>query len=114
MKNQQIEDCISACLACAVECNRCAAACLSEDQVKHLARCIQLDLECSAVCRAAAELLSLGSEYSAEQGRLCADLCTACAEECEKHAAMAMEHCAKCAEACRACASACIAMINNN
>ncbi|MES2267440.1 MAG: four-helix bundle copper-binding protein [Bacteroidota bacterium] len=72
-----------------------------------MSRCIQLDLECAAVCRAATELMSLGSEYSEHLCRLCVDACKACAEECEKHAQMGMEHCKKCAEACRRCAEAC-------
>ena len=114
MSHQRFMDCIRACLACAVACNHCATECLSEDQVKHLARCIKLDLECAAICRAAAEMMSLGSDYSIELCRLCAEVCNACAEECEKHAAMGMEHCAQCAEACRSCADACNNMISNN
>jgi hypothetical protein len=93
MSHQKFLDCIRACMACAVACKHCATECLNEEQVKHLARCIKLNLECAAICRAAAEVMSLGSDYSI---------------------AMGMEHCAQCAEACRACAVACNKMITNN
>ena len=107
MENQQFKDCIDACVACALACSQCATACLSEENVAHMAKCIQLDLECAAICRSAAELMSLGSSFSAHLCRVCADACNACADECEKHAAMGMDHCRQCAEACRTCAKAC-------
>lgn len=107
MAHQKFQDCIDACVACALACNHCAIECLKEDDVKMMARCIQLDMECAAICRAAFEIMSLGSDYSAQICRICADACKACAEECEKHASMGMEHCRECAEACRRCAEAC-------
>ena len=58
MIDQKFKDCIDACLACAVVCNQCAIACLNEEMVKQLTRCIQLDLECAALCRAAAEVIA--------------------------------------------------------
>jgi len=107
MKNQQFKDCIDACAACAVACSYCATECLREANQEHLAKCIQLDLECAAICRSAAELMSLGSGFSAHLCRICADLCNACAQECEKHAKMGMDHCRVCAEACRHCSQIC-------
>lgn len=107
MSDQQFRKCIDACLACAVSCSDCATACLKEDNVAHLVQCIQLDMECAALCRSAAELMSLGSSFSTHQCRICADACSACAEECEKHAKMGMEHCRVCAETCRMCAQVC-------
>lgn len=69
-----------------------------------MARCIQLDLECAAICRSAAELMSLGSDFSQQLCKVCADICRACGEECSKHE---MDHCQECAEACFKCAEAC-------
>lgn len=69
-----------------------------------MARCIQLDMECAAICYAAAQLMSLGSSKAAEVCRLCADICEACGKECGQHKT---EHCQECAEACRLCAEAC-------
>ncbi len=110
MANQQFKDCIDACVSCAVACSYCAIECLNEENVGHLTKCIQLDLECAALCRSAAEVMSLGGSFSAHLCRVCADSCNACAEECEKHAQMGMDHCRKCAEACRHCADICEGM----
>lgn len=112
MPHQQYQHCIEACNACTVICNHCAIACLNEEEIGHLNRCIQLNLECAAICRSAAELMSLGSSYSDQLCRICAEICNACAAECEKHAAMGMEHCRECAEACRKCAQACEEMMH--
>ena len=53
-KYEEYQDCIAACHACAVACNHCAAACLQEDDVKMMAGCIALDIDCAAICRVAA------------------------------------------------------------
>jgi hypothetical protein len=66
-----------------------------------------VDLECAAICRSAAELMSLGSTFSSYLCRVCANACNLGAQECEKHAARGMDHCRQCAEACRKCAKAC-------
>jgi hypothetical protein len=107
MPYQQYKDCIEACAACAVACDNCVTSCLGEASIEYLKRCIQLDMECAAICRSAAVMMSLGSTYSSEILEICADICRACADECEKHAAMGMEHCRICANACRECAAAC-------
>ena len=101
------KNCIDACLACAALCNHCASSCLQEEEVKMMARCIQLDMECAALCYAAAQLMSLGSANAEAICELCAKACEACAEECGKHQT---KHCQECAEACRQCAAACRAM----
>ncbi len=69
-----------------------------------MAKCIQLDMECAAMCYAAAQLMSLGSDHAAAICKLCVELCEACADECGKHKT---EHCRECTEACRACAEEC-------
>jgi hypothetical protein len=95
---------IEACLACAALCHHCASSCLQETDPKMMARCIQLDMECAAICTATAQLLSLGSPHATALAKICADACAACATECSKHT---NEHCKECAEACKICAEAC-------
>ena len=58
------ESCIKACLRCADACNHCASSCTQEKDIKMMARCIQLDMECAAICYASAQLMSLGSEMA--------------------------------------------------
>jgi len=50
MNNGQLLDCIDASLICAVTCQQCASACLREENVAMMARCIELDRECAEAC----------------------------------------------------------------
>jgi len=95
---------------CVTECNHCASACLEEDDVKMLTKCIKLDLDCADICLLMAGYLARGSEHAEHLMSECAESCQKCATECEKHAAHGMEHCRTWAEACRRCAEACMQM----
>jgi hypothetical protein len=102
-KNQSLMEALS---NCAAGCNHCATACLDEQDVKMLARCIKLDIDCADICLLTASFVGRDSEHANHLLKECAEICEACAEECEKHSHM--EHCRKCAEACRHCAEACL------
>jgi hypothetical protein len=97
-------------LACGQACTACADACLSEDMVAELTKCIRTDLDCADICATTARVLSRHTGYDANITRTlleaCATACAACADECAHHADM-HEHCRICAEACRACEQAC-------
>lgn len=103
-------DCIHACYECVQVCGMCADACLGEEMVKELTRCIRLNLDCADVCLATGQILSRQTEPEWLMSRLqveaCARACDLCAVECEQHARM-HEHCRVCAEACRRCQQAC-------
>ena len=103
------QDCIEACNACAVACNACFAECLKEAEVKMMARCISLDMDCAAMCTLAANAMARNSEMAKHFCRLCSEACLACAAECEQHH---HDHCKECAQACKQCAQACQKMIN--
>lgn len=107
MGHQMNDVCIAACNACADACDHCLAASLQEANVKMMARCIALDVDCAAICRLAAGYMSRGSEFTDQICALCAQICQVCADECGNHQ---MEHCRACAEACRKCAEECRAM----
>lgn len=96
--------CIDACLACAAVCNHCASSCTQEEDVKMMARCIELDMQCSSICFATAQLMSLGSKEAKQACSICADICEACGQECKQHQ---NEHCQECAQLCMACANEC-------
>jgi hypothetical protein len=107
MAHQQYTSCIDACDACATACSHCATACLQEPDVKAMARCIALDIDCAEICRLASAAMARDSEHAQAICRLCADMCEACGEECGKHQ---MDHCQACAQACRRCAQECLRM----
>jgi hypothetical protein len=75
-----------------------------EEDIQMMARCIQLDMECSAICYGAAKLMSLDSEKVTAICSICADICEACATECGMHD---NDHCRQCMYACSACANEC-------
>lgn len=102
--NRSYQDCIDQCNACAVACDHCAVACLDEQDVRSMAACIRLDMDCAQICRLAAAYMSRDSTFASMLCKICAEVCERCAKECERHSA---EHCQRCAEACRNCADAC-------
>lgn len=104
MAHEKYRACIDACYQCAATCDHCATACLAEDNVKDMARCIALDMDCAQICRTAAAFMARDSEFAKHYCKLCADICDACGDECGKHE---HDHCKECAEACKRCAEAC-------
>lgn len=97
--------------ACTGACTFCADACLAEEMVADLRRCIRLDQDCAAICAATAGVL-VRSAAEPQQSVLrpqleaCVAACAACGEECARHAQM-HEHCRICAEVCRHCEETC-------
>jgi hypothetical protein len=57
--------CIEACFVCAQAGTGCADACLGEENLAALVRCIRLDLECAEVWVATGKVLSRQTEYDA-------------------------------------------------
>jgi hypothetical protein len=104
MPHHKFNACIEACNACAVACNHCAASCLQEQNVKMMARCIALDIDCAAICALAAGAMARGSETAKAICAACAEVCRTCGDECAKHS---MDHCQECAQACRRCEEEC-------
>ena len=77
--------CIEECYSCAQTCTSCADACLAEDNVKSLAQCIRLNLDCSDVCnitcRMATRLTGSDEEVNLRMLETCAAACRLCGEE---------------------------------
>ena len=107
--------CIEECFSCAATCAGCADACLGEESVRELVRCIRLDLDCADVCQATGRVLMRQTAFDPQQARTmlvaCAQACRLCAEECEQHG-WHHDHCRYCAEECRRCEQACNDMLN--
>ena len=104
MASPSLQACIDACDACAAACNHCAVSCLREDDVRMMARCVALDLDCAAACQLTAGAAARSSELIGAIAALCVEVCDACGTECGKHR---RDHCQACAAACRSCAEAC-------
>lgn len=102
--------CIEDCMRCAGSCTSCADACLGEETVAELVRCIRLNLDCADLCEATGRVLTrqTAADTTVLRGALeaCAVACRACGAECERHAEH-HEHCRLCADACRRCEQAC-------
>ena len=105
--NQPNHSLLDALNACVAACERCASACLQEEDVKMMARCIALDFECADICQTTAASIARGGAQMQAICALCASACRDCAAECGKHD---MDHCKRCAEACTRCVAACLAM----
>jgi hypothetical protein len=112
MDADALVECIEACFDCTQTCSACADACLGEEMVGHMRRCITMCLNFSDVCATTGRILSRQTAFEPAMARAalqaCAEACRLCGEECEHHAQeMDMEHCRVCAEACRRCERAC-------
>ena len=107
---------LDAAATCAQVCTACADACLSEEMVAELGKCIRTDLDCADICGTTLRVLSRHTAYDAgitkAQLQVCIQACGSCADECEQHAGM-HEHCRVCAEACRACEAACRELLDS-
>lgn len=101
---------IEALTECTNTCTQCADACLSEEDVTSMVKCIRLNLDCADVCAATGRVVSRQTEYDAyvtrAQLEACIAACKSCGDECEQHAEH-MAHCRVCAESCRRCEQAC-------
>jgi hypothetical protein len=110
LDRQRLAAAVDALIACSQACTACADACLSEQNVAELAKCIRTNLDCADVCSTTARVLSRHTGYDANISRTvleaCATACKSCGDECERHAGM-HEHCRVCADACRTCEQAC-------
>jgi hypothetical protein len=99
MKNMQ--DCIDACLACLVECEKCSTMCITMPGHEN---CVKVCRDCADICALCARLCARGSSFADAMCALCVRCCEACAAECRQHD---HAHCQACAEACKRCAEAC-------
>ena len=99
--------------SCVVACGNCSRVCLG-----HVRHCLELGgdhgepahiaglLTCANICRTAAELMTIDSEWHPTVCNLCAQVCEECADACA-----AMDDMEECVAACRQCAQACRIMV---
>lgn len=109
MKSEKTNELEHVLIKCITACEACATACLKEDNVKMMARCIMLDRDCADICTLTARFVARSSEHAKHVMRECIEICRLCEEECRKHDE---DHCQHCADICRECADACEAWLN--
>ena len=63
---------------CGQTCTACADACLSEDMVAELAKCIRTNLDCADLCDITARVLSRHTGYDANLTRASLTACAQC------------------------------------
>ena len=105
--NQKNQTCIDTCNECAMMCEACFTACMSNTEMAGMmGRCMMMCRDCATMRTMAAMMMARGSEYSKQMCEMCAMVCDACAMECEKMGNK-MEACKECAEMCKKCAQEC-------
>ncbi|WP_253905842.1 four-helix bundle copper-binding protein [Arthrobacter sp. H5] len=107
---QALTACIEAAFSCAQASDACADACMAEETIVELRKCIRLSLDCADLCMTTGRFLSRLNEVDGNLLKTilmaCRDFCTTTAIEYEKHADM-YAYCRIAAEACRRCEQAC-------
>jgi hypothetical protein len=110
LAGEQLAQAVETLNQCATVCTICADACLAEQHVQQLVRCIRLNLDCADICRTTASVLMRLNQPDPNVLRsliqACQAICQSCGTECQQHAQM-HEHCRICAESCQHCAQLC-------
>ena len=99
------ESCMSACLECALACEKCITSCLRGDEPARTVGLITTARTCIDVCSLTAKLLAQESEFAVEYAALCAEVCHTLREDCLKQ--MKSDECQKCCEMTLRCEQTC-------
>jgi hypothetical protein len=108
VSSESLAAAIDAMLECEEAVTACAAAMVTEDDVRAMQDAIICDLNCVDVVAATRRVLSRGTDSAllGSQLEACVMACEHSGEQCAKHAGH-HEHCRMCLAATRRCAEAC-------
>lgn len=101
MTSDEMDECITGCLACHAACLQTVEHCLEKGGAHAAREHIRLLLDCAEVCESSAHYMIRESPFQARICALCAEACRACEEACRRMGDAAD---LRCAEACRRCA----------
>lgn len=108
MSVSSMKACIDACLDCYKECLGTAMMhCLEEGGLHVEPKHFRLMAACAEGCRAAANLMLIGSPYYVQACATCEELCRECAASCDAIGGAEMQ---ECADICETCAAMCAEM----
>ena len=103
---RDVQQCVDKCLDCYRVCRQTVMNHCLETGGEHVAPDhVRLMMNCSELCRTAADFLLSGSRMIAQVCAACAEICDACASSCENVGDMD-----GCVRACRDCAASCRAL----
>lgn len=106
--------CIDTLYECTQACTACADACLAEDDLHDLLKCVRLNLDCADICETTGRVLSRQTGHDVNLIReileACAQACRSCGDECARHE-RTHDQCRICAEVCRRCERECQDML---
>lgn len=101
MTSQEMEECITGCLACHAICLQTVEHCLEAGGAHAAQEHIRLLLDCAELCESSAHFMIRQSPFEGRICALCAEACRACEEACRRMGDAAD---LRCAESCRQCA----------
>lgn len=106
--SKQMQDCVSACMACHSTCEETMSSCMSMGGGQDRMQIMRPLMDCTEITRICADMMMRRSPLAAEMCAMCARACEMCAEAC-----MSMPddpQMTRCAESCRRCAEMCRTM----
>jgi hypothetical protein len=102
MTSQEMEECITGCLACHAICLQTVEHCLEKGGAHAAQEHIRLLLDCAEFCEASAHFMIRQSPFQGRICALCAEACRACEAACRRFGDVAdlqcAESCGRCAE----------------
>ena len=102
-QNDRMAECIDNCFEAAQAAEWCADECIQLGS-KEMVKCIRLCRDVADLTTLHARFMVRNSDYHADLGAICADLCQECATECEQHD---HDHCQTAAAILQDCADSC-------
>jgi hypothetical protein len=103
--NDQMRDCIRACVDCHSVCVQTVTHCLGMGGQHAAPEHIRLLLDCAEICQTSANFMLRDSDLHVRTCAVCAEICARCAMDCEQFGDDARMR--VCADTCRSCAAKC-------
>ena len=101
MMAEEVEECITACVACQAICLQTVFYCLKIGGARASADHVRMLLDCAEMCRSTVHFMFAGSAFQSRVCALCSEVCKRCEASCR---AMGEAQDLRCAEACHCCA----------
>lgn len=108
----EMRKCIDLCLDCHAVCTEVASRIMYNSMQHSEGKRLVVLLDCAQICLTHADFIARQSEHYSELAKLCADICRQCTKSCEQHVD-ADEKMKECASICRKCEESCRKMASS-